>query len=96
MFSTIQSPGVIAHTLGGKIAFGELDGSVRPRTEGLPILVIVDASNALSARLNAEAEFRQRALHIGAPRRLSPAAVALAEFELHVTTNGIVLEPAGD
>jgi hypothetical protein len=62
----------------------------------IPILVIVDASNALSARLNAEAEFRDRALHIGAPRRLSPAAVALAEFELHVTANGIVLEPARD
>ena len=62
----------------------------------IPILVNVDASNALSATLNAEAEFRDRALHIGAPRRLSPAAVALAEFELHVTANGIVLEPARD
>jgi hypothetical protein len=62
----------------------------------IPILVIVDASNALSARLNAEAEFRDRAMHIGAPRRLPPAAVALAEFELHVTANGIVLEPARD
>ena len=58
--------------------------------------VTVDAPNALSARLNADAEFRDRALHIGAPRRLSPAAVALAEFELHVTANGIVLEPARD
>jgi hypothetical protein len=62
----------------------------------VPLLVIVDASNALSARLNAEAEFRERAVHIGAPRRLSPAAVALAEFELHVTANGIALEPASD
>jgi hypothetical protein len=62
----------------------------------IPILVNIDASNALSARLNAEAEFRDRALHIGAPRRLSPAAVALAEFELHVAANGIVLEPAHD
>jgi len=60
----------------------------------VPVLVIVDASNALSATLNADAEFRDRALHIGAPRRLSPAAVALAEFELHVTANGIALEPA--
>jgi hypothetical protein len=58
--------------------------------------VIVDASNALSATLNADAEFRDRALHIGAPRRLSPAAVALAEFELHVNANGIALEPARD
>jgi len=62
----------------------------------VPVLVIVDASNALSATLNADAEFRDRALHIGAPRRLSPAAVALAEFELHVTANGIALEPARD
>jgi hypothetical protein len=62
----------------------------------IPILVIVDASDALSARLNADAEFRERALHIGTPRRLSASAVALAEFELHVTANGIVLEPARD
>ena len=62
----------------------------------VPVLVILDASNALSATLNADAEFRDRALHIGAPRRLSPAAVALAEFELHVTANGIALEPARD
>jgi hypothetical protein len=62
----------------------------------VPILVIVDAPDALGARLHADAEFRDRALHIGAPRRLSPAAVALAEFELHVTANGIVLEPARD
>jgi hypothetical protein len=62
----------------------------------IPMLVIVDASNALSAGLNADAEFRDRALHIGAPRRLSPTAVALAEFELHVTANGIALEPARD
>ena len=62
----------------------------------IPILVIIDAPHALSARLNAETEFRDRALHTGAPRRLSPAAVALAEFELHVTANGIALEPARD
>ena len=62
----------------------------------IAILVIIDACNALSARLNADGEFRDRALHIGAPRRLSPAAVALAEFELHVTANGIALEPAHD
>jgi len=60
----------------------------------VPVLVILDASNALSATLNADAEFRDRALHIGAPRRLSAAAVALAEFEVHVTANGIALEPA--
>lgn len=60
----------------------------------VPILVIVDASNALSARLGAETEFRDRALHIGAPRHLSAPAVAVAEFELHVTANGIALGPA--
>ena len=60
----------------------------------VPILVIVDAPSALSATLGADAEFRDRALHIDAPRRLSPAAIALAEFELHVTANGIALEPA--
>jgi hypothetical protein len=62
----------------------------------VPILVSVDAGNALSATLDADAEFRERALHIGAPRRLSSAAIALAEFELHVTANGIALEPARD
>jgi 2-dehydropantoate 2-reductase len=35
VFTTIQAPGVIAHTLGGRIAFGELDGRPRPRTERL-------------------------------------------------------------
>ena len=62
----------------------------------VPILVAVDDPGAIGARVDADAEFRDRALHIGAPRRLSPAAVALAEFELHVTANGIVLEPARD
>lgn len=35
VFTTIQAPGVIAHTLAGRIAFGELDGRTRPRTKRL-------------------------------------------------------------
>jgi 2-dehydropantoate 2-reductase len=35
VFATIASPGVIAHTIGGKIAFGEMDSSAGPRTERL-------------------------------------------------------------
>lgn len=32
VFSTIESPSVIVHALGGRIVFGELDGSASPRT----------------------------------------------------------------
>jgi 2-dehydropantoate 2-reductase len=35
VFATIESPGVIAHTQGGRIVLGELDGLPRPRTERL-------------------------------------------------------------
>ena len=35
VFSTIESPGVIAHTLLGRIVFGELDGGVSQRAERL-------------------------------------------------------------
>lgn len=31
IFSIVQSPGVIAHSVGGRIVFGELDGSETPR-----------------------------------------------------------------
>ncbi|MBI4591223.1 MAG: 2-dehydropantoate 2-reductase [Candidatus Rokubacteria bacterium] len=32
VFATIESPGVVAHSLGGRIVFGELDGSDTPRS----------------------------------------------------------------
>ena len=35
VFATIEGPGVIAHTQGGRIVLGELDGQARPRTERL-------------------------------------------------------------
>ncbi len=35
VFATIEAPGVIAHTQGGRIVFGELDGRTRPRTTRL-------------------------------------------------------------
>jgi 2-dehydropantoate 2-reductase len=35
VFSTIEAPGIIAHTLLGRIVFGELDGRVSPRAAGL-------------------------------------------------------------
>jgi 2-dehydropantoate 2-reductase len=35
VFSTIEAPGVIAHTLGGRIVFGELDGRPRDRATRL-------------------------------------------------------------
>jgi 2-dehydropantoate 2-reductase len=35
VFSTIEAPGVIAHTLGGRIVFGELDGRPRERATRL-------------------------------------------------------------
>ncbi len=33
IFATIESPGVIAHSLGGRIVFGELDGTASPRSQ---------------------------------------------------------------
>jgi len=35
VLATIESPGVIAHVFGGKIAFGELDGADTPRARGI-------------------------------------------------------------
>jgi len=35
VFTTIESPGVIAHRLGGRVVFGELDGRASPRLERL-------------------------------------------------------------
>lgn len=35
VFATIEGPGVIAHRFSGRIAFGELDGQTRPRSEQL-------------------------------------------------------------
>ena len=33
VFATIESPGVIAHSTGGRIVFGELDGAASPRAQ---------------------------------------------------------------
>lgn len=33
VFATIENPGVIAHSLGGRIVFGELDGTASPRSQ---------------------------------------------------------------
>ena len=62
----------------------------------IPVLLAVDASNATSARLAAEREHQHHALHIGAPRRLSDPAVALADFDVRVYANRIELPPAAD
>ena len=35
VFATIEAPGVIVHTFGGRIVLGELDGRPTPRAEGL-------------------------------------------------------------
>jgi 2-dehydropantoate 2-reductase len=35
VFATIEGPGLIAHTQGGRVVLGELDGQTRPRTERL-------------------------------------------------------------
>ena len=59
----------------------------------VPVLLAVDASNALSARLRVEADCRDRAVHVGDARRLSQAAVALADFDLRVYANRIELPP---
>ena len=56
VFATIESPGVIAHRLGGRVVFGELDGRPRPRLErlraafaaaGVPAEVVPDIRRAL-------------------------------------------------
>jgi 2-dehydropantoate 2-reductase len=55
-FAVIEAPGVIRHTQGGRIVFGELDGAVRPRTTrfleagrraGFPIEIAPDVRRAL-------------------------------------------------
>jgi 2-dehydropantoate 2-reductase len=56
VFSTIESPGVIAHTLLGRIVFGELDGRVSPRATrlrdalacaGVPVELTTDVQRVL-------------------------------------------------
>jgi 2-dehydropantoate 2-reductase len=56
VFATIESPGVIAHRLGGRVVFGELDGRPSPRLEhlraafaaaGVPADVVSDIRRAL-------------------------------------------------
>lgn len=56
VFATIEGPGVIAHTQGGRIVFGERDGRPRPRTEalretfaaaGIPAEIAADVRRAL-------------------------------------------------
>jgi 2-dehydropantoate 2-reductase len=56
VFATIESPGVIRHSLGGRVAFGELDGRPRSRlprlletfaAAGVPAAVVADARRAL-------------------------------------------------
>jgi 2-dehydropantoate 2-reductase len=55
-FAVIEAPGVIRHTQSGRIVFGELDGTVRPRTRrfletgraaGFPIEIAADVRRAL-------------------------------------------------
>lgn len=55
-FAVIERPGVIRHTQGGRIVFGELDGAVRPRTTrfleagrraSFPIEIAADIRRAL-------------------------------------------------
>jgi hypothetical protein len=60
----------------------------------VPVLLVVDASNPTSAEALAASELQHRAIHIGAARRLSVAAVATAEFDLAVYANRIELPPA--
>ena len=56
VFVTIEAPGVIAHRLGGRVAFGELDGRPSPRlqrlheafvTAGVPSQVVSDIQRTL-------------------------------------------------
>ncbi len=56
VFATIESPGVIAHRLAGRVVFGELDGRPSPRLErlreafaaaGVPAEVVGDIRRAL-------------------------------------------------
>jgi 2-dehydropantoate 2-reductase len=55
-FAVIERPGVVRHTQGGRIVFGELDGVVRPRTTrfleagrraGFPVEIAADIRRAL-------------------------------------------------
>jgi len=55
-FAVIEAPGVVRHTQGGRMVFGELDGAVRPRTTrvlaagrraGFPIEIAADIRRAL-------------------------------------------------
>jgi 2-dehydropantoate 2-reductase len=55
-FAVIEQPGVVRHTQGGRIVFGEMDGAARPRTArilaagrraGFPIEVAADIRRAL-------------------------------------------------
>ncbi len=56
VFATIESPGVIVHSLGGRIVFGELDGRENPRARrirealagaGIPVELSADIQRAL-------------------------------------------------
>jgi hypothetical protein len=60
----------------------------------VPVLLLIDASNPISAEALAASELQNRAIHIGAARRLSPPTVATAELDLVVYANRIDLPPA--
>src|SRR5262249_34479581 len=60
----------------------------------VPVLLAVDAPNPVSAKLTAAAELRDRAVHVGDARHLSPVSTALAEFHLRVFANRIEPPPA--
>jgi 2-dehydropantoate 2-reductase len=56
VFATIEGPGIISHTQGGRIVLGEMDGRTRPRTErlraaftaaGIPTELVPDIRRAL-------------------------------------------------
>jgi 2-dehydropantoate 2-reductase len=56
VFASIEAPGVIAHRLGGRVVFGELDGRASPRLErlrdvfvaaGVPAEVVADIRRVL-------------------------------------------------
>ena len=60
----------------------------------VPILLVVDAESPAAAQQAAEAQLGDRAVLVGASRRLSQIAFATAEFELRVYANRIELPPA--
>ena len=62
----------------------------------IPVLVAIDAADARTAEAIVQRELRERAVFVGAARRLSPAAAATAAFELVVLVNNIQLPPARD